>query len=161
MGTGENELLVPREGVFGYTAGPLSSGADDTPRQRHQPGLRKVLLPLMVTLGIFGVSTGGARFLFPRKKIQRQQQQQHLLQGKFESIDRFHAVRDDTGYLTIECASADYTVMQGYDLTSYFSLEAGNTPVQGVAEYASSYNGYTFWFASEENKALFEVRCRG
>lgn len=162
MGTGENELLVPRGKVFGHTALPSLSGEDDTDRQWHrrqqqQPNLRKFLLPLMLTLGIFGVSTGAARFLFPRKKIQRQHQQQQQLQGNF--IAKGEVVPEEgDGYLTSYCASPGKTVMQGFDLTSYFSLQAGDTPVQGVAEHASNFNGYTFWFASEENKAQFEVR---
>lgn len=170
MGTGENEVLVPRGRVFGHTAVPVSGGADDTERQRHrrpqqqQPDLRKLLLPLMLTLGIFGVSTGAARFLFPRKKIQRQQPQQpqqsqeQTLAGKLGAKrNTFHFLGDGDGPLTADCTSPDEVVMQGYDLTSYFALEAGGTPVRGVVEHTSEYNGYIFWFASAENRAEFEV----
>lgn len=173
MGTGENEVLVPRGRVLGHTAVPVSGGADDTDRQRHrrpqqqqqQPDLRKLLLPLMLTLGIFGVSTGAARFLFPRKKIQRQQPLQKPQQSQHQTLasklganrNPYHFVREGDGPLTTECASADKVVLQGYDLTSYFALEASGTPVQGVAEHTSEYNGYTFWFASAENQAQFEV----
>lgn len=159
MGVGEEGPLVARGGVSEGTAVPTSTGgADGTDRQRHrrqqQPDFLKLLLPLMIALGVFGVSTGAARYLFPRKKIQRQQPL-----AWFETKgDRLGVVREGTGYLTGECASSTKVVVQGFDLTSYFSLDVGATPVAGVAEHESKYNGYTFWFASEENKAQFEVK---
>lgn len=50
-------------------------------------------------------------------------------------------------------------VLAGYDLVAYFSLEAGSDGVRGSEEYmhslGSSPNAYTFYFASDENRALF------
>lgn len=55
-------------------------------------------------------------------------------------------------------AQTDYyskkgVVIGGYDVTSYFD----NAPVKGMKEYASSYEGATFYFASKGNKQKFEV----
>lgn len=136
---GEDEFLVPGRVVF--------PDARSRERQRQQqPGLRKLLQPLAVALGIFGVSAGAARYLFPRKKLQPQQ----LLQtaGHHDLLD---------SHTTSDCSTPTKIVMQGADLTSYFSLEPGAAPLFGVAEHESVFNGYTFWFASEENKAMFEV----
>jgi len=44
-------------------------------------------------------------------------------------------------------------VVEGYDVTSYFE----NSPVKGIKKYASSYEGGTFYFASEANKKKFEA----
>lgn len=142
---GEDEFLIPRPTVFGDT------GASDRMRQ-PQLGFRKLLQPLAIALGIFGVSTGAARYLFPRKKIQPQQQQMVQTAGR-------HGVMGGMGSpTTAECSTPDEVVMKGADLTSYFSLEHGTPAVFGVAEHEAVYNGYRFWFASEENRAKFEVR---
>lgn len=150
---GEDEFLVPRRAVFGDTGG--------TDRLRQQQlGLRKLLQPLAVALGIFGVSAGAARYLFPRKKIQPQQEQMLQTAGP-------HGLLAGAGgpstSATSECTTSEQIVMKGADLTSYFSLQHGAAAVIGFAEHESTYNGYRFWFASEENKAKFEVRrhvCR-
>lgn len=152
MGMREDELLVPRRAIVEDTA--LMQSRDFDTRQRSS--VRKFLMPLMLALGIFGVSAGAARYLFPRKKIQRQQQLQQVVGP---------GVRGKTGaspgsLLTSYCATASEPVMEGADLTSYFSLKAGSAAVFGVAEHESVYNGYRFWFASEENKAQFEVGAR-
>lgn len=146
---GEDEFLIPRRAVFADTA--VSSNGDR--RRQPQPGLRKLLQPLAVALGIFGVSAGAARYLFPRKKVQQQQQ---LLQTAGPRASLGGADSN-----TAACATSKKIVMQGADLTVYFSLEPGAAAVYGVEEYESVYNGYKFWFASEENKAKFEVMYRG
>lgn len=143
---GEDEFLVPKRSVFG------DAGSSDS-RLRQQPGLRKLLQPLAVALGIFGVSAGAARYLFPRKKIQPQQQQLLQTSGQHDML-----YGGDSSPTTAECTTSEQIVMKGADLTSYFSLEHGGTPVFGAAEHETLYNGYRFWFASEENKAKFEVR---
>lgn len=145
MGIGEDEFLVPKQSLFGAV------GSSDGRRQ--QPGLRKLLQPLAVALGIFGVSAGAARYLFPRKKIQPQQQ---MLQTPGQHDMLYGA---DSSPTTAVCAASEQIVMKGADLTSYFSLEHGGSPVFGVAEHETIYNGYRFWFASEENKAKFQVRA--
>jgi len=55
-------------------------------------------------------------------------------------------------------AQTDYyskkgAVIDGYDVTSYFE----SSPAQGVKQYASSYEGATFYFANEANKKKFEA----
>merc|ERR1711865_613336 len=44
-------------------------------------------------------------------------------------------------------------------VTEYFSLDydAGDEAVQGLDEYTATYMGYTFYFASSANRALFEA----
>lgn len=43
--------------------------------------------------------------------------------------------------------------IEGYDVTEYFN----NTAVKGTKEYSIAYDGATFYFASAENKILFET----
>ncbi len=151
----EDELPVPRRVVTEDTALMKSRDSHAGFDTRHRPGVRKYLQPLTVALGIFGVSTGAARYLFPRRKIQQQQQQQ--LQQVVSPGVRGTTGGGLTGLDTSMCSTPSKVVMEGADLTAYFSLKAGSAAVFGVAEHESVYNGYSFWFASEENKAQFEV----
>jgi len=43
-------------------------------------------------------------------------------------------------------------VVDGYDVTSYFE----GTPVEGMKNYSSSYDGATFYFLTRTNKEKFE-----
>lgn len=151
MGMREDEFLVPRRVIVDDTA-PMRSRDFDT---RHRPSVRKYLLPFAIALGIFGVSAGAARYLFPRRKIQ--QQQQRLQQVVGPGVLGNTGGASAGGVQTSMCATSSKVVMEGADLTSYFSLKAGSAAVFGVAEHESVYMGYRFWFASAENKAEFEV----
>lgn len=119
---------------------------------------RGVMLTLLLAFGIFGVSTGSARFFFP--------------QGASGRPPREAAAKDDaatvgavlakesTEYTTKECAgNAKLPVLKGVDVVSYFSLIDGEPAMFGFEEFESVFNGYRFLFTSEENKALFEVSC--
>lgn len=143
MGIGEEEFLIPP--ALSHMA---SSGPDIRDGQRHQhqhrPGRRKLLQPLCIAVGIFGVSTGAARYLFPRKKLEPLQ-------------DQSFVVRTDDGYTTSECATAAKVVMKGADLTKYYAMGHGEPAIFGFKEYETIHNGYKYWFQSEENKAKFEV----
>lgn len=120
--------------------------------QRQQPSVRGFFLTLCVAIGIFGVSTGAARYLFPRGARGRQ----HGSSASQESL----VERDGDGYQTWQCAGdLSLPVMKGADLVSYFSLEEGDVAMYGTPEHQSSYGEYLFLFVSEENKALFEVGC--
>jgi YHS domain-containing protein len=44
-------------------------------------------------------------------------------------------------------------ILEGYDPVSYFAGE----PIQGNPSISSSYNGATYYFASEENKSRFDA----
>ncbi|CAM9662147.1 unnamed protein product [Scytosiphon promiscuus] len=149
MGIGEEEFLIPP--ALSHMA---SSGSDSRDRRRHQhqhqqPGRRKLLQPLCIAVGIFGVSTGAARFLFPRKKLEP-------LQRTME-VDQSFAVRTDDGYTTSECATPQKVVMKGADLTKYYAMGHGEPAVFGFEDYETVHNGYRYWFQSEENKAKFEA----
>ncbi|CAB1096374.1 unnamed protein product [Ectocarpus sp. CCAP 1310/34] len=145
MGLGEDEFLVPSGLMMG---GSSRESLRSHHQHQHQqpPGLWKLTRPLLVALGVFGVSTGAARYLFPRRKLQPQREQ----------LERLVAVRTGNSAVTSECATASKVVMEGADLTRYFSLELGAAAVYGVEEYEALYNGYRFWFESAENKAMFE-----
>ena len=52
----------------------------------------------------------------------------------------------------IYTAKRSNLALQGYDTVSYFTL---GEPTKGNAEYATTYNGAEFRFASEENLNLF------
>lgn len=151
MGMRGDELPVPRM-VTEDSALMQSRDSHAGFDTRHRPSTRKYLQPLMVALGIFGVSTGAARYLFPRRKIQQQQQLQQVVDPGLGTTKAGF-----TGLDTSICATPANVVLEGADLTVYFELKAGSGAVFGVAEHESVYNGYRFWFASEENKAKFEV----
>jgi len=51
-------------------------------------------------------------------------------------------------------ANADGIAINGYDPVAYFTVGA---PTQGVPEFQAAYNGATYYFASEENRAAFEA----
>lgn len=141
---GEDDFLVP--------PGLMMEGSRDRLRShdhyQQPPRPWKLVQPLLIALGVFGVSAGAARYLFPRRKLQPQQEQ----------LERLAVVRTGDSPLTTDCTTPTKVVMNGADLTRYFSLEPGAAAVYGVAEHEAVYNGYKFWFASEENKAMFEVR---
>lgn len=138
---GENDFLIP--------------SANPPDRRSQRPTWPGFLLTLLLAVGVFGVSTGAARFFFPRGLAGRQ--------GARERESNFFSREDDGGYKTWECAASitGDPVMQGVDLVSYFSLVKDGSAMFGSEQYESSYNGYKFLFVSEENKALFEVRQGG
>lgn len=55
------------------------------------------------------------------------------------------------------CNSYDDIVLKGADVVAYFSLNENQTAVIGDSKFSSTYNGYTFYFSSHANKALFEA----
>ncbi|KAH8073784.1 hypothetical protein JL720_10855 [Aureococcus anophagefferens] len=46
-------------------------------------------------------------------------------------------------------------VLDGADVVAYHSLEAGANATYGSPEFEASYGDYSFWFASEANRAAF------
>lgn len=140
--SGENDFLIP--------------SANPPDKRSQRPTWPGFLFTLLLAVGVFGVSTGAARFFFPRGLAGRQGT------GK-EQASNFFSREDDGGYKTWECAASvtGDPVMNGADTVSYFSLPEGEAALFGTEEYKVIYNGYTFWFVSGENKALFEVRQRG
>ena len=46
--------------------------------------------------------------------------------------------------------------LRGYDVISYFDIEAGATPLKGSDDFTSVYKGATFKFSSVENKQKFD-----
>lgn len=136
---GENDFLIP------------SANPPDRSQRPTRPGF---LFTLLLAVGVFGVSTGAAHFFFPRGLNGRPGA--GALKGSLVE-------RGEDGYETWECAGnrTGFPVMEGADLVSYFSLPVGEAAMYGTEEYQARYNGYTFFFVSEENKALFEVRQGG
>lgn len=136
--SGENDFLIP--------------SANPPDKRSQRPTWPGFLFTLLLAVGVFGVSTGAARFFFPRGLAGRQG-------ARKEAASNFFSREDDGGYKTWECAASitGDPVMNGADTVSYFSLTEGEAAKYGTGEYKVSYNGYTFWFVSGENKALFEV----
>ena len=64
--------------------------------------------------------------------------------------------------LTTYCADTDYPVMGGMDVVGTYnsydsSLTYQNEATTGESTYSADYAGYTFYFASAANKALFKA----
>lgn len=151
---GEEEFLIssnsyPQQESLGITDSFDSSRSH---HGRRRSGSRDFWLTLLFALGIFGISTGAARFLFPRSASTRQPDPSRTgLVSKTDSDD-------EGGYTTDMCAGdASLPVLEGVDVVSYFSLEETEPAVLGKQEHEAEYNGYRFWFASAENRAAFEV----
>lgn len=143
----EQRLLASSIGVS-----PHHFGTDITEQRQLFSG-RGFLLILFVAFGIFGVSTGSARYLFPRGIRSRQP-----IGEEAGLAVQDGSLRDDDGPTTTSCTSdVSKPVMEGVDLVAYFSLEPEGSAVYGTEAYTASYNGYNFWFESEENMALFEA----
>jgi|SRR5271168_776855 len=49
----------------------------------------------------------------------------------------------------------DGVAIQGYDAVAFFTQ---NKPVKGRAEFESRYKGARYWFASAEDKAMFDAQ---
>ena len=137
---GENDFLIP------------SANPPNNRSQRPTSTCQGFLFTLLLGVGVFGVSTGVTRFFFPRGLSGQQgssKPETNLLSG------------DEGRWKTwTDCATtiAGDPVLEGADLVSYFSLTDGQAAMYGTEQHEASYHGYTFWFVSEENKALFEVR---
>ena len=112
------------------------------------------MFTLLLAVGVFGVLMGVTRF-FPRRL--------NGLQGANNRKSTFISPYNASGSSTWECAgnATGDPVMEGADLVSYFSLRENKPAMYGTEQYETSYNGYRFWFVSEKNKALFEVRQGG
>ena len=130
---------------------PLANPLDERSKRFTWPGF---LFTLMLAVGAFGVGMGAPRF-FGRRLAGRQ----GASRRDITSLSQHDASR----YNTWNCAG-NFTgdpVLEGADLVSYFSLTENQPAMYGTEQYETSYNGYKFWFVSEENKAIFEVRQGG
>ena len=135
--SGENEFLIP--------------SANSLDKRSQRPTWPGFLFTLLLAVGVFGISMGAARFS-PRQLAG--------LQGASKREINFLARRNASRQGTWECAenATGDPVIEGADLVSYFSLTEKQPAMYGTEQHEASYNGYKFWFVSEENKALFEVR---
>ena len=147
----EGQLLLASSSV----GVPLNHVGTDISKQRQILTGKGLILTLFIALGIFGVSTGAARYLFPRASQSRLPVDQ---QTGFTV--RYNPLEDDRSPTTAICTGdVSKPVLDGADFVAYFSLDPDSAGVYGTEDYVATYNGYSFWFISEENKALFEVRA--
>lgn len=121
--------------------------------------VRGAMLTLCLSFGIFAVSIGASRFFFPPSTALNTR----LSPGELNEVEGPSGpteVQESTGYSTSQCAGdSELPVMNGADLVAYYSLEDDEAAVFGDASISSEFNGYKFYFASEENKELFEVNA--
>ncbi|CAN0059885.1 unnamed protein product [Ascophyllum nodosum] len=144
----EGQLLLASSSV----GVPLNHVGTDISKQRQILTGKGLILTLFIALGIFGVSTGAARYLFPRASQSRLPVDQ---QTGFTV--RYNPLEDDRSPTTAICTGdVSKPVLDGADFVAYFSLDPDSAGVYGTEDYVATYNGYSFWFISEENKALFE-----
>lgn len=121
--------------------------------------VRGVMLTLCVSFGIFAVSIGASRFFFPPSTALNSRLSPVAL-SEVEGPSGPTGFQVDVGYTTSQCAGdVELPVLNGADLVAYYSLEDDEAAVFGDAGFSSEFNGYKFYFASEENKALFEVKA--
>lgn len=142
----------------------IASG-DEEDNRDHQPSsessfrerlssaspLRKAFFARVLVLGVFAVSAGTGRYLVTsRNRV-------HASDSSGIAAREGTLAKQESSMVTSECTPPSLPVLEGADMVSYFSLEEGDGAVFGDEQYESVYNGYRFWFQSEENQALFEV----
>lgn len=117
------------------------------------------LVSILAAVGFLAVSTGTAKFYYAKGQatalasIARQQQVANL---GVTADD--HKGEDTNPHDTYICTGeTTLPVLQGVDLVAYHSLEPDSPAVYGSGHHDIMFNGYTFWFSSEENKELFAV----
>ncbi|CAB1108953.1 unnamed protein product [Ectocarpus sp. CCAP 1310/34] len=107
-------------------------------------GVAAPVIALFLAIGVFVAATFPGRLVSVKKEANRQE----LL-----------AVSGGRS-TTWECGTSTEPVLNGADVVSYFSLKEGEAAMYGFEEYQVKYNGYTFLFASAQNKVLFESASR-
>jgi YHS domain-containing protein len=70
----------------------------------------------------------------------------------FIPIDNMDSVAVDA------CVTTSAVAHGGVDLVAYFSLPKDASPVPGSAGFAEIFNGYTYYFSSAANQALFAAQ---
>lgn len=122
---------------------------------------RSLLLSVIVALGILAVTTGSATLIFPRGASSWAPS---TITGAADSSQiggkdtEAFLLKRSSNRTTEQCAGdAALPVLRGVDVVAYYSIEAGASAVYGYEEYEAIINGYRFYFASKENKELFEV----
>lgn len=139
-----------------------------TGQQQHSSSItpRVWLFSILAAVGFLALSTiGSAKYFYAKGRtsalaaaysdgagdlstnLQVIAESQHPHQG------------DDVNAKDTDICTGDTTlpVLLGVDLVAYFSLEESESAVFGSEDYASTYNGYLFYFSSAENQELFEV----
>ncbi|CAM9763622.1 unnamed protein product [Ectocarpus sp. 13 AM-2016] len=113
----------------------------DTHGAIRRKGLAAPVIALLLAIGIIVAATSPGRVVSVQEEANRQE-----LVAVSESPTT-----------TWECGTSTEPVLNGADVVSYFSLKEGEAAMYGFEEYQVKYNGYTFMFASAQNKALFEA----
>lgn len=148
------------------------------------PSLRGAFLTFFFAFGLFALSTGSAKYLFPRGTNGRQGEDATITNTNLVSgvtsvqvgVEQNYRVSSPpgrlprlssatknveigfTGHTTNECTgNTDLPVLGGVDVVAYFSLEAGAAAMFGYETHQYHVGGYKFYFVSEENKKIFEV----
>ena len=61
-----------------------------------------------------------------------------------------------TNYVGLSvCVDTEQPVMNGYDLVSYFQMDADSSPLVGVEEFSATSGKFTYYFSSQSNKDVF------
>eukprot|EP00752_Nemacystus_decipiens_P017527 g15708.t1 len=150
------------DGLFRSPASAAQQHREAASKQR-----RMLLLPLLVALGLFTVSSTFSKFLAPRGVGGRPNDSDIRLSARAPSPDAPRDAPIDGAPVAKEedetdrndsddcTAGADFA-MQGVDLVAYFSLAHGDEPVLGSTTHVSTFGSYSFLFSSANNLALFE-----
>lgn len=117
-----------------------------------------VLKTFFVVVGIYVFSMGAGKY-FIRSYFGGQSSESFIkLPPKAQKDVRSQA---DASYFQTfweDCAESYMPVLGGIDVVAYQAIDPGETPVYGKQWHEALYGGYRFWFVSETNKALFQVR---
>eukprot|EP01038_Epipyxis_sp_PR26KG_P006836 gene6836-9358_t len=125
-----------------------------------------VIFPIVLVIAVIVVLSSNSNYIQDNPSIPNkdhtQSMQSSLTANKYGSTDCTSCPFSST----TACTSTSYPVMSGLDFVNYFTkykLSKGKyneseTGVVGSSKYQVSYNGYAFYFESEENMLLFEAK---
>ena len=157
---GEKQRLLPTVGAS--AGGAALATSEENASSSRRSFLRGPLLPLLVVFGLFAVSMGAGRFTsVPHSSSGSPAPAGDAALAEHQRLEvDIPTSVDERTLQSRHCSTPSEPVLGGVDLVSYRDLEEGGAPSYGVPEHTVVYNGYTFLFSDETNKARFEVSGR-
>ena len=155
---GEKQRLLPMRVT--PARGAALTASEENASSSRRSFLRGPLLPLLVAVGLFAVSMDAGRFTSHSEKSGSPAPAGDAALAGHQRLEV--DIPTSVDYPEVEsrtelCATSSEPVLGGVDLVSYRDLGEGGAPSYGVPEHTVVYNGYTFLFSDETNKARFEV----
>lgn len=120
--------------------------------------LKGVLKTFFGVIGVFAFSMGAGKYII--RSYFGGQSSVNLIKLLPNAQQDVRCQADASCFQTCweDCAGSHLPVLGGIDVVAYHAIDPGEPPVSGNQWHEALYGGYRFWFVSEANKALFQVR---